>query len=167
MRGADMSQIDELIAKHCPDGVEFKTVGELCEPLKKGTLKTNELVEGGKFLVMNSGRHFYGRYEICNNEGNAITIAARGEYAGYINYIGENFWAGGLCYPYRSKEENVVVTKYIFYALKSAQKHIRETLVARGSIPALNKSDIDKFRIPIPPLEVQFEIVKILDTLMK
>ena len=38
-----------------------------------------------------------------------------------------------------------------------------DNLVARGSIPALNKADIDKYSIPIPPLEVQDEIVKILD----
>ncbi len=37
-------------------------------------------------------------------------------------------------------------------------------MVARGSIPALNKNDIDKIQIPIPPLPVQEEIVKILDT---
>lgn len=38
-----------------------------------------------------------------------------------------------------------------------------DNLVARGSIPALNKADIDKYSIPIPPIEVQEEIVKILD----
>ena len=38
-----------------------------------------------------------------------------------------------------------------------------ETLVARGSIPALNKTDLDRFMIAVPPLEVQDEIVRILD----
>ncbi|MGL2546737.1 restriction endonuclease subunit S, partial [Helicobacter pylori] len=36
-------------------------------------------------------------------------------------------------------------------------------LVFRGSIPALNKADIETLTIPIPPLEIQQEIVKILD----
>jgi type I restriction enzyme S subunit len=39
-----------------------------------------------------------------------------------------------------------------------------QTLVSRGSIPALNKTDIDNFPIPLPPLPIQEEIVKILDT---
>ncbi|GAA8509386.1 hypothetical protein KKKH55_08940 [Helicobacter pylori] len=38
-----------------------------------------------------------------------------------------------------------------------------ENLVSRGSIPALNKTDIETLTIPIPPLEIQQEIVKILD----
>ena len=39
-----------------------------------------------------------------------------------------------------------------------------DILVARGSIPALNKSDFDKVKIPLPPMEVQREIVRILDS---
>ena len=39
-----------------------------------------------------------------------------------------------------------------------------QTLVSRGSIPALNKTDIDNFLIPLPPLPIQEEIVKILDS---
>lgn len=39
-----------------------------------------------------------------------------------------------------------------------------DSLVARGSIPAINKKDLDKFRIPIPPIEVQREIVRVLDS---
>ena len=38
-----------------------------------------------------------------------------------------------------------------------------DNLVARGSIPALNKSDLDKFPIPLPPLEIQKKIVECLD----
>jgi len=157
------SKIEKLIIELCPSGVESFALAELCDPLKKGTLKTGELSVDGNYPVINSGRSWYGRYDEYNNGGNAIAIAARGEYAGFINYIDEEFWAGGLCYPYRSKDENKAKTKFIFYYLKDRQEHIRETLVAHGSIPAINKSDIDKFKIPVPPLQVQEEIVKILD----
>ena len=160
----NQSKIERLIAELCPNGVEFKELGEVCKTLKKRTLKTGELIEAGEYLVMNSGRDFYGRYDKYNNEGNSITVAARGEYAGFINYIGERFWAGGLCYPFSSKDEKENLTKFVFYALKEKQQFIRETLVARGSIPALNKGDINKLPIPIPPLKVQQEIVKILDS---
>jgi len=158
-----MNRIKKLIAELCPNGVEWKKLGEVTIPLKKGTLKLTDLIPNGKYPVINSGREWYGRYNSYNNEGNAITIAARGN-AGYINYINEKFWAGGLCYPYRSKDENLILTKYIFYALKAHEKIIMQTLVSRGSIPALNKTDIDNFPIPLPPLPIQEEIVKILDT---
>ena len=158
-----MSKIEELIKRLCPNGVKYDTLDKLCETLKKGTLKTTELKEDGEYPVINSGRDFYGYYDDYNNEGIAFTLAARGEYAGFINYIEDKFWAGGLCYPYRSKNEKKLITKFIYYYLKSKEKYIMETLVTRGSIPAINKSDIDKIKLPLPPYEVQSEIVNMMD----
>jgi len=158
-----MSRLQELIDKLCPNGVEYKTIGDISKTLKKETLKTNELIKGGKYPVINSGREIYGFYNDYNNDGDAVTIAARGEYAGVINYFSDKFWAGGLCYPYTSINENILNTKFLYYYLKSKEKNIMETLVTRGSIPALNKNDLDKYKIAVPPLEVQREIVHILD----
>lgn len=157
-----MSRIEELIEKLCPNGVEYKKIGKLCVTLKKGTLKTSDLKENGKYPVINSGRELYGFYNQFNNK-NAITFAARGEYAGFISYFQDEFWAGGLCYPYSSKNEGIITNKFLYYYLKSKEKKIMETFVTRGSIPALNKSDIDRFMVAVPPLEVQCEIVHILD----
>lgn len=159
-----MSRLEELIQTLCPDGVEFLPLGKLCVSLPKGTLTQDKLNVTYKYPVINSGREYYGRYSEYNNDGNALVIASRGEYAGFVSYISEKFWAGGLCYPYRSKNENNAITKYIYYVLKNSEQKIMDSLVARGSIPALNKSDIDKFLIPLPPFRVQEEIVRILDT---
>ncbi len=105
----------------------------------------------------------YGYYHDFNNDGENITIASRGEYAGFINYFNEKFFAGGLCYPYKVKDTNELLTKFLYFYLKTNEIQIMENLVFRGSIPALNKADIETLTIPIPPLEVQQEIVKILD----
>jgi len=157
-----MNKLKELIDKLCPDGVQYKKLSELCIALKKGTLKTSDLKVNGKYPVINSGRELYGFYDEFNNK-NAITFAARGEYAGFISYFEDEFWAGGLCYPYSSKDEKIITNKFLYYYLKSKEKIIMETLVARGSIPALNKTDLDRFMIAVPPLEVQCEIVHVLD----
>ena len=160
-----MKNLETLIQELCPDGVEFVKLGDVCKSLSKGTLKTTDLVEQGEFPVINSGRELYGYYNQYNNEGNAITVAARGEYAGFITYMKNPFWAGGLCYPYRTINENLMVTKFLFYVLKKEEKKNMEKLVVRGSIPALNKSSFDRVEIPLPPIEVQPEIVHILDKL--
>lgn len=159
-----MGKIDELIKQLCPDGVKSVILGEVCKTLKKRTLKTTELVEGGEYPVINSGRDWYGFYDKFNNLGNAITIAARGEYAGFVTYVKEPFWAGGLCYPYRSVDENILITKFLFYVLKNNERENMDKLVARGSIPALNKGSFEKIEIPLPPLAVQKEIAEVLDT---
>lgn len=158
-----MSEIDEMIQELCPDGVKWKQLGEICVSLKKGTLKQGELISDGAYPVINSGREWYGFYNSYNNEAGAFIIAARGEYAGFVSYVSTKFWAGGLCYPYRSIKEDVILTKFIYYYLKNIEQSIMDVLVARGSIPAINKSDVDKIQIPIPPLPIQQVIVSLLD----
>lgn len=157
-----MSRIEELIKEKCPNGVKKYTIAELCKSLKKSTLKMSELLEDG-YPVINSGRNLYGFYSDYNNEGPAFTVAARGEYAAFVNYFADRFWAGGLCYPYTSKDETFALTKFIYYSLKNDEREIRNKIVADGSIPALNKYDLEKIKIAIPPIEVQEEIVRILD----
>ena len=159
-----MSKIFDLINEFCSKGVKFDELGVICNSLAKGTLKQEDLVDKGAYPVVNSSRDYYGFYDKYNNEANAFTIASRGEYAGFVKFIDCKFWAGGLCYPYTSKDEEYVLTKFIFYFLKSIEKKNMDILVARGSIPALNKSDIDKVKIPVPRIEVQREIVRILDS---
>ncbi|MDO7253862.1 restriction endonuclease subunit S [Helicobacter sp. faydin-H75] len=144
-------------------GVEYKSLREVCKTLPKGTLKKDEVNQTSQYPVINGGCELYGFYDKYNNEANAFTFSARGS-AGFVSYFNTRFWAGGLCYPYTSKNENILITKFIYYYLKSQEQNIMDTLVARGSIPALNKSDIDNLKIPIPPLPIQEEIVKILDT---
>ncbi|UOS40628.1 restriction endonuclease subunit S [Helicobacter pylori] len=155
-----------LLQTLAPKGVEFRKLGEVCESTNKKTLKISEVSEvknKGMYPVINSGRDLYGYYHDFNNDGENITIASRGEYAGFINYFNEKFFAGGLCYPYKVKDTNELLTKFLYFYLKTNEIQIMENLVSRGSIPALNKADIETLTIPIPPLEIQQEIVKILD----
>ncbi len=159
-------RLKTLLHTLAPNGVEFRKLGEVCESTNKKTLKISEVSEvknKGMYPVINSGRDLYGYYHDFNNDGENITIASRGEYAGFINYFNEKFFAGGLCYPYKVKDTNELLTKFLYFYLKTNEIQIMENLVFRGSIPALNKADIETLTIPIPPLEIQQEIVKILD----
>ncbi|WRA71692.1 restriction endonuclease subunit S [Helicobacter pylori] len=159
-------RLKTLLQTLAPKGVEFRKLGEVCESTNKKTLKISEVSEAknkGMYPVINSGRDLYGYYHDFNNDGENITIASRGEYAGFINYFNEKFFAGGLCYPYKVKDTNELLTKFLYFYLKTNEISIMENLVFRGSIPALNKADIETLAIPIPPLEIQQEIVKILD----
>lgn len=144
--------------------VEWKTIRDTCNSLPKAIIKQGDVTADGCYPVINSGVSLYGYYDKYNNEGNAFTFASRGEYAGFLTYINRQFWAGGLCYPYRSKNESCFLTKYIYEYLKSKEKYIMDTLVMRGGIPALNKVDVEKIQVPIPPLAKQQEIVSHLDT---
>lgn len=159
-----MSRVEELLAKYNPNGVEFDEIGKNVQSLPKEILK-NEFVQlQGQYPVINSGRDIQGFYSRYNNDGDVFTIASRGESAGFIQYSAIPFWAGGLCYPYRTNDNNKVSTKFLYYYLKKTEKSIMTNMVLRGGIPAINKSDFEKYKIPLPHIKVQEEIVKILDS---
>lgn len=157
-----MSKIDTLIAELCPNGVEHRTLVEVCKSGRKGSLKREELITDGAYPVVNGGMGYYGRYDCFNNEGNCIVFSSRGA-AGYVSYQHDPFYAAALCYPFFSKDENVLNTRFLYFALKTQEKENIERLVSRGGVPALNKSDVLKIEIPVPPMEVQREVIRILD----
>ena len=59
-----------------------------------------------------------------------------------------------------------MISKYIFYILKNRQTELHN--LKRGSgVPHVYSRDVAKWKIPIPPLEVQKEIVRVLDSFAK
>lgn len=101
-----------------------------------------------------------GRYSNKNRNANTITISSYGA-AGYVNYIEEDFWANDVCLSVFPNEE-VLNKKYLYYVLKSKQQYIFDntTKAIPDHIPT---RFFEELPIPIPPLEVQSEIVRILD----
>ena len=104
-----MTTLEQLIKELCPMGVIFSPLKQVAVSLPKGTIKQEQLLINGLYPVVNGGTTLYGFYNQFNNEGNAITVSSRGA-AGFIQYMPNRFWAGGLCYPYRSVKEEVLLT---------------------------------------------------------
>ena len=59
--------------------------------------------------------------------------------------------------------EDKVSVKFLYYVLKNNALHFRELASGMGSLPQISLRVTEEFRVPVPPLEVQSEIVKILD----
>ena len=70
-----MSKLEELIQKLCPNGVEYKPLGELCEIKKGKQLNKDGLLEQGKYPVINGGINPSGYWNEYNFEKNLITIS--------------------------------------------------------------------------------------------
>ena len=54
--------------------------------------------------------------------------------------------------------------KYLYYVLKNNMGKFRDAASGMGSLPQISLSVTEDFRIPLPPLPVQQEIVRILDS---
>ena len=155
-----MSKLQELIKELCPDGVEFRKLGEVCE-IKRGVrVVKNDLINDGKYPVFQNSLIPLGYYDKNNYPANITFVISAGA-AGEIGYTEEPIWAADDCLAIISP--NNIINKFIYYCLIS-NKLFFVSKVRRASVPRLSRTVVDNFEIPIPPLEVQNEIVRILDT---
>lgn len=154
-----MSKLEELIQQYCPDGVEWKTLGE-ATIMKRGTSATKGIMQEGNIPVISGGRQPAYYCNISNRTGEVITVAGSGAGAGYVQYWNEPIF---VCDAFSIQGNETLKTKYVYYVLSSIQEKIYSTKKG-GGVPHVHISSIDKFEIPVPPLPVQEEIVRILDT---
>lgn len=155
-----MSKLQELIKELCPDGVEFRKLGEVCE-IKRGVrVVKNDLINDGKYPVFQNSLIPLGYYDKNNYPANITFVISAGA-AGEIGYTEEPIWAADDCLTIISP--NNIINKFIYYCL-IANKLFFVSKVRRASVPRLSRTVVDNFEIPIPPLEIQSEIVRILDT---
>ena len=157
-----MSKIDQLIQDLCPDGVKFLHLAEVATVTIGEFVHKNKQNPNGLYPVYNGGRIETGFYDHYNNSGNKIVISARGAYAGFVNRLLKPYWAGNSSYSVTVKDTTQADWNYVYYYLKKSESKFTDSQ-QKGGIPAVSKKQVESFKIPIPPLEVQKEIVNILD----
>ena len=156
-----MRNIEKLILQLCPNGVDHVSL-ETLFTLRKGENLTNEQAVSGTFPVITASRGSTFTHNKFNFEGEYITISSHGAYAGFVSYYNEKFWLGNNVYLFESKSEKIS-TRFYFHVLKSLAQVLLGT-VNTGGIPYINAKDLKSLRVPNPPIEIQKEIVKILDS---
>lgn len=153
-----MSKLERLIQQYCPDGVEWKPLGE-ATIMKRGTSATKGIMQEGDIPVISGGRQPAFYCNVSNRTGEVITVAGSGAGAGYVQYWNEPIF---VCDAFSIQGNETLKTKYVYYILTNIQEKIYSTKKG-GGVPHVHISSIDKFEIPVPPLPVQEEIVRILD----
>jgi type I restriction enzyme M protein len=94
-----------------------------------------------------------------NIAGNFILLAEDG-YIGSIHYIsdGSKIWVGDHVHVINPKDENNINIKYLYHSLNV---NVNYEIYTTGSIiPKLNKGNLERIKIRIPPIEVQKQILE-------
>lgn len=153
-----MKTIEQMIQEMCPEGVEFVKLGEISK-MQRGTAITKAKAIPGDIPVISGGREPAFYINQANRSGEIITIAGSGAGAGYVQYWNTPIFVNDA---FSIKGTNRILTKYIYYCLTNVQQKIYATKKGSG-VPHVHISSIENFEIPLPPLEIQNEIVRILD----
>lgn len=135
-------------------------LSDICE-LKRGTAITKkDIVEGNIPVIAGGQKPAYFHNEF-NRSGETITVAGSGAYAGFINYYNVPIFVSDA-FTIKPLDENICKTKYLYTVLKAKQNYVYSLQSGMG-IPHLYTKDLIDYEIPLPPLDVQEEIVKELD----
>lgn len=95
------------------------------------------------------------------NKNPSIIVKSRGIIE--FEYYDKPFSHKNEMWSYYSNDKNINI-KYIYYVLKNQEPYF-QNLGSKMQMPQIATPDTDKYLVPIPPLSVQTEIVKILDAL--
>ncbi len=174
-----MSKIDELIQQLCPDGVEFKLIGEVVMKTKNIRWSEN-IADEFKYIDLTSvdrATHSIvgtitinvetapSRAQQIVEEGDIIFGTTRPMLKRYA--LIPRLYNGQICstgFCVLRPNTNIVLSNFLFHLLGTPSFYQYVESNEQGtSYPAISDSVIRKFQIPIPPLEIQEEIVKILD----
>jgi type I restriction enzyme M protein len=128
-----------------------------CCDFKRGTSITKKDVTPGEIPVIAGGQQAAYYHNVANRPTNTITVSSSGAYAGFVNFHNQPIFASD-CFTISPKNENELNVKYLFYILKSKQQEIY-SFQEGGGQPHIYPKHFENFEIPLPPLEIQQQIV--------
>lgn len=158
------NHIEQLIHDLCPSGVPYKTLGEVCailDSMRKPVSK--ELRSKGKYpyygangiLDYVNDYIFDGTYLLVGEDGSVI----KKDKSPVLQWATGKFWVNNHAHVLVEIKREAKL-RYLYYILSTADV----SGIVRGTPPKINQQNLKQIQIPLPPLPIQEEIVRILDT---
>lgn len=175
-----MNKIDKLLEELCPEGVRFVKIGDICDCYAGATPNTRQpdYWENGTIPWMSSGEVNKG--EVWSTEKKitqlgydnsstkmipantvVIALAGQGKTRGTVAIVRIPLCTNQSLCSLVSKGE--ILPDFLFHYLKGQYNTLRKISSGDGTRGGLNLKMVSAFEVPIPPIPVQEEIVRILD----
>jgi len=165
-----MSRIDELVAELAPCGVTFKPLGDLCTVFNGYAFKAELFNSEGIGLPLIrirdvntglSGTYYSGpfneRWLVRNGD---ILIGMDGDFRANRWEHGQALLNQRVCRLQDFSTE--LLPDFAFYQLQDELERIHSSITG-STVKHLSSRELERSRVPVPPLEVQREVVRILD----
>lgn len=185
-----MSRLEELIAEYCPNGVEYKALGELGKFYGGLTGKSKDDFTDGnaKFITY---KNVYSNPALDIDPSDTVKIAdgerQRTLKFGDVVFTGSSetpdecgfsavvtrvpekpLYLNSFCFFFRFDDISIVEPDFLKHLFRSRDLRYQIGKTASGVTRFnVSKDKMGKILIPVPPLPVQGEIVRILDNFTK
>jgi len=155
-----MNYIDRLVAELCPDGVEYRPLGEIAD-IGTGKSDKKDAQESGQYpfyvrskTILRSSKYLY--------DETAIVIPGEGGVGEIFHFVSGKYDLHQRAYriSFTVDEMN---PKFGYYYISSFFKEYINRHAVEATVKSIRKPMLVKFEVPVPPLEIQEAIVEILD----
>ena len=152
--------IDRLVAELCPDGVEYRPLGEIAD-IGTGKSDKKDAQEFGQYpfyvrskTILRSSKYLY--------DETAIVIPGEGGVGEIFHFVSGKYDLHQRAYrvSFTVDEMN---PKFGYYYISSFFKEYINRHAVEATVKSIRKPMLVKFEVPVPPLEIQEAIVEILD----
>lgn len=158
-----MNKIERMLQELCPEGVEYKKLGEVCEILdsKRKPVAKGKRTQGIYPYYGANGIQDYvddyifdGTFILLGEDGSVINT----DKSPVLNWATGKIWVNNHAHIL-SEISSMANLRYLYFALQTKDV----SGIVRGTPPKLNQENLRNIEIPVPPLPIQEEIVRILD----
>lgn len=158
-----MAKLEELIREFCPNGVEYRNLENCCEILdNKRKPVTKVAREAGEYPYYGANGIqdyvadyiFDGTFVLVGEDGSVVTEQG----TPIVTWATGKIWVNNHAHIVAKKEG--ISLRYLYHFIQT----VNVKPLIHGNIPKLTGGDFRAIQIPVPPLPVQNEIVRILDT---
>ena len=155
-----MSKLNDLITQLCPDGVPYKKLGDLCT-IETGRLNANKAVDDGAYPFFTTAEKT-SRINSYRWDTEALLIAGNANVGSVKHYTGK-FEAYQRTYVLTNFNQDINV-RFLFHFTRAFLKKYLANKSNSAAMTYIVLSTLKNFEIPLPPLPVQEEVVRILDS---
>ena len=167
-----MSKLDELIRELCPDGVQVFRLEEIAH-YAKTRIDCKTINEDNYVGVENLLQNKAGKTKATSVPTTGVVIAYQkndiliGNIRPYLRKVWLADCEGGTngdVLTVQIEDTKNVLPRFLYYVLSSEKFFLYDIQNSKGAkMPRGSKDAVMKFEVPIPPLDVQREIVRVLD----
>ena len=152
-------QKESIAFEEQPDSIwPIVQLGEVCKLYQPKTISQKEMIKTGKYLVFGANG-VIGKYNKYNHKEIEILITCRGATCGTINLSEPKSWITGNAMVVKILSSKIN-KKYLFHLLGQSNF---DSVITGAAQPQITRQKIMPFLIPLPPLEIQKEIVSLME----
>lgn len=174
-----MSQIDDLIARMCPNGVEYKPLGEVGEFIRGNGLQKKDFVDEGVGCIHYGQIYtYYGTAAFVTKSFVTPELALKLRRAKpgdlVVTTTSENIDDVGKAVAWLGDDEiaigghscaysHTLDPLYASYYFQTDDFHRQKRKFVKGTkVKEIAGHELARIRVPVPPREIQLEIVAVL-----